>query len=57
MTSFEKHLKKDAAWQKERSALSWAEKVRLAEALRESIAQIRRNRPGANRDARTAPKR
>jgi hypothetical protein len=40
-------LERQAAWQKRRAALTWAEKVRMAEAVRESAAQFSRShRPG-----------
>ncbi|MGO9271864.1 MAG: hypothetical protein ACLQOO_16635 [Terriglobia bacterium] len=39
-----KLLQRQAAWQKSRVALTWAEKVRMAEAVRESVAQLRRAR-------------
>ena len=31
-----------AAWQRARARLSWPEKIRMAEAMRESAAQLRR---------------
>jgi hypothetical protein len=31
-----------AAWQRARAGLSWPEKIRMAEAMRESAAQLRR---------------
>jgi hypothetical protein len=39
-----KLLERQAAWQKSRVALTWAEKIRMAEAVRESVAQLSRNR-------------
>jgi len=39
-----KLLERQAAWQKGRVALTWAEKIRMAEAVRESVAQLSRNR-------------
>ena len=35
-------LKRQAAWQKSRKDLSWPEKIRMAEAVRESVLQLRR---------------
>lgn len=34
-------LERQALWQKSRQALSWPEKIRLAEAIRESVRQLR----------------
>lgn len=34
-------LERQARWQKSRKTLSWAEKVRMAEAIRESIHRLR----------------
>jgi hypothetical protein len=39
-----KLLERQAAWQKSWVALTWAEKIRMAEAVRESVAQLSRNR-------------
>ncbi len=39
-----KLLERQATWQKCRVALTWAEKVRMAEAVRDSVAQLRRGR-------------
>ena len=35
-------LEAQAAWQRARAGLSWPEKIRMAEAMRESAAQLRR---------------
>lgn len=35
-------LKRQADWQKERRKLSWPEKMRMAEAVRESVVKLRR---------------
>jgi len=35
-------LEAQAAWQRSRARLSWPEKIRMAEAMRESAAQLRR---------------
>jgi hypothetical protein len=37
-------LERQGAWQRERRLLSWPEKVRMVEAIRESIIELRRNR-------------
>ena len=46
-----KLLERQAAWQKGRKNLPWPEKIRIAEAIRESILQIRSTGPGLKRDA------
>ncbi len=44
MSDVRERLEKAAEWQKSRKVLSWPEKVRLAEAIRESLGQLRRSR-------------
>ncbi len=51
MDDVKKLLERQAAWQKGRKSLPWPEKIRIAEAVRESILQIRGTRPGAKRVA------
>lgn len=34
-------LERQALWQKSRQELSWPEKIRMAEAIRESVKQLR----------------
>jgi hypothetical protein len=47
MTDIGKLLGRQAEWQKRQQALTWPEKVRMAEAIRESVAKLRRPRqPG-----------
>ncbi len=46
-------LERQARWQKDRSSLSWAEKVRMAEAIRESVKQLRAGGTKANQGAGT----
>lgn len=41
MTSLEAMLKRQAHWQKSRQSLSWPEKIRMAEQVRESVKQLR----------------
>lgn len=41
MDEFSERLARQARWQKNRMALSWPEKVRQAEALRDSIMVLR----------------
>ena len=42
MTDVRRLLERQAEWQKARGGLSWPEKVRMAEAMREAILQFRR---------------
>jgi len=44
MTDTRKLLERQAAWQRGRVALTWPEKIRMAEAVREWAAQFRRAR-------------
>jgi hypothetical protein len=44
MTETRKLLERQAAWQKGRAALTWPEKIHLAEAVREGVAQLSRAR-------------
>jgi hypothetical protein len=44
MTETGKLLERQAAWQKGRAALTWPEKIRMAEAVREWAAQLSRAR-------------
>ncbi|HEV2492853.1 MAG TPA: hypothetical protein VG204_07235 [Terriglobia bacterium] len=59
MTDTRKLLERQAAWQKGRAALTWPEKVRMAESVREWAAKFRRTRPpttdgvSASRDPET----
>ncbi len=46
-----KLLDRQAAWQKSRAALPWAEKVRMAEAVREGVAKFKRTWPLATAGA------
>ena len=41
MTDIQQLLERQAKWQKARGVLSWPEKIRLAEAMREAIHQLR----------------
>jgi hypothetical protein len=44
MTSYiQKLLERQAEWQKSRKSLSWPEKIHMAEAIRESVLQLRRS--------------
>lgn len=46
MDDAKKLLERQAVWQKSRKSLPWPEKIRIAEAIRESILQIRSTGPG-----------
>ena len=54
MTDVRRLLERQAEWQKARGGLSWAEKVRMAEAMREAIHQLRGGLD-ERRQAQTAP--
>ncbi|HUY36021.1 MAG TPA: hypothetical protein VMV69_25000 [Pirellulales bacterium] len=41
MEHIQQSLDRQAAWQKGRKSLSWPEKIRMAEAVRESLLQFR----------------
>jgi hypothetical protein len=45
-----KLLERQAAWQKGRKSIPWPEKIRMVEAIRESILQIRSTEPGLTRE-------
>lgn len=46
MDDVKKLLERQAVWQKGRKSLPWPEKIRIAEAIRESILQLRSTGPG-----------
>ncbi len=54
MTDVQRLLQRHAEWQKARGGLSWPEKVRMAEAMREAIHQLRGG-PAERRQAQAAP--
>jgi hypothetical protein len=41
MTDLEHMLERQAQWQKSRQSLTWPEKIRMAERVRESVRQLR----------------
>jgi len=55
-------LERQARWQKARKAMTWPEKVRMAEGVRESVQQLRTpavggaGRPRQNTLVKTTPK-
>ena len=58
MTDMRDLFERQAAWQAGRRHLSWPEKVRIAEAMRESLAGFRKMRsmgPMADRIKRSPP--
>jgi hypothetical protein len=54
MNSLQDRFDRQASWQNGRWALTWAEKIRVAEAIRESIVQIRRTGPAAKTESSAA---
>lgn len=48
MVDIQDRLERAAQWQKSRQALSWPEKIRLAETIRDSLIQLRQTRPNAS---------
>jgi hypothetical protein len=54
MTEIQQLLERQAAWQKERRNLSWEEKIRMIEDLRESIRVMRESQPSAQTSPATA---
>ncbi len=51
MPSFQHRAHRQGIWQRSRKGLTWAEKIRIAEAIRESIAQIRRSGAANGKDS------
>ena len=53
MSEVIKLLQRQSAWQKSRKDLSWPEKIRMAEAIRDSVLKLRRSgqsrRPATNK--------
>ena len=47
MTEVERLLQRQAAWQKSRTQLTWPEKIRIAEQMRDSLKQWRIQDPRA----------
>ena len=47
MTEVERLLQRQAAWQKSRTQLTWPEKIRIAEQMRDSLKQWRLQNPSA----------
>jgi len=41
MTDIQRMLERQAQWQKSRQLLTWPEKIRMAERVRESVRQLR----------------
>jgi hypothetical protein len=55
MTDMRKLFERQAAWQKGRRVLTWPEKVRMAEAIREWVSRLGRARPPAVTTSRMLP--
>ena len=56
MSEIQALLERQARWQKTRRALSWPEKIRMAERVRESVRQLRRpQRAEPDNPERTKP--
>jgi len=49
MSDVQRLLERQAQWQKARKALSWPEKIRMAEMIRESVIQLRATASGGLR--------
>ena len=45
MTTLREIFARQARWQRERAQLSWPEKIRLAEAMREALLVLRAGKP------------
>jgi hypothetical protein len=45
MNNIQPLLDRQAAWQKHRAALSWAEKIRMVEAIQETLRQLKNSNP------------
>jgi hypothetical protein len=45
MIDIQEMLARQAVWQKSRQSLTWPEKIRLAEMVRESVQQLRASSP------------
>ena len=48
MNDIRKMLERQGRWQKSRRVLTWPEKIRMAERVRESILQLRAKPPSAS---------
>jgi|GEM_PF-3000541 hypothetical protein len=48
MTDIQELFRRQAAWQKEQRSLTWAEKIRMVEAVRESILALRASAKDSN---------
>ena len=48
MKEIQELLERQACWQKTRQALSWPEKIRMAERMREAVGKLRLRENGTN---------
>ncbi len=55
MTDVRQLLDRQAEWQKARRGLSWPEKIRMAEALREMVHQLRGGLDGRRQTQTASP--
>jgi hypothetical protein len=55
MTDMRRLFERQTAWQKGRTALTWPEKVRMAEAIREWVSRLSRARSPAPTTIRMPP--
>ncbi len=54
MDDVQEMLKRQAVWQRSRQSLTWPEKIRMAEKVRESVKQLRASSaPRANQEIST----
>jgi len=57
MNDVQEMLKRQAVWQRSRQSLTWPEKIRMAEMVRESVKQLRASSaPRANQEISTRQK-
>jgi len=49
MNDIRQLFERQAEWQKRRTRLSWAEKIRMAEALQATVRRMRASKPGGAR--------
>lgn len=55
MTDVEEMLKRQAEWQKSRQHLTWPEKIRMAEQVRDSVVALRRSSPADRQEDSPGP--
>jgi hypothetical protein len=55
MTTLREVFERQAKWQRERAQLSWPEKIRLAEVMREALLVLRAGKPRLPADPAADP--